>query len=221
MFKNVLVVDDHASVNHGVVQTLKKNTKISQIAFTQYCDDAYIKFQKAQIDNTPIDLVILDLSFKEDHRKQTIKSGLDLIKLLRNKQPNIKIIIYSVEDRKAKIKSFIERYNINGFVSKGRYGLKELLEAILSVWNDILYTSKALELTAVNTAFEIDNFDILILQELSKGLSQKEIAELFQYKNTSFNSLSSIEKKINKLKVHFKAKNATHLVANCKDLGII
>lgn len=221
MFKNVLVVDDHASVNHGIVQTLKNNAQIPQVAFTQYCEDAYIKFQKALLDNSPFDLVILDLTFKEDHRTQTIKSGLDLIKLLRKKQPQLKVIVYSVEDRKAKIKSYIERYNINGFISKGRYGLKELLEAIPSVWNHVLYTSKSLELTKNNSTFEIDDFDIMILQELAKGTNQKEISEQLQYKNTKSNSLSSIEKRINKLKIHFKAKNTTHLIAIGKDLGII
>ena len=150
MFKNVLVVDDHAAVNHGIVQTLKKNTQIQQIAFTQCCEDAYIKFQKAQLDHTPFDLIISDITFKPDHRKQSIKSGLELVTLLRAKQPDIKIILYSVEDRRTKIKSLIERHEINGFISKGRYGLKELLEAIPSVWNNLLYTSKDLELTEGN-----------------------------------------------------------------------
>ncbi len=221
MFKNVLVIDDHAAVNHGIVQTLKNNTNIHQVAFTQYCEDAYIKFQKAQQDGNPFDLVILDLTFKEDHHKQRIKTGLDLIKLLRNKQPDIKIIMYSVEDRKTKIQTIIDNYSINGFISKGRHGLKELLEAIPNVWNNTLYTSKALNLSNQNNVFEIDDIDIVILQELSKGTSQKEIAEKFQLKNSKINSLSSIEKKINKLKIHFKAKNTIHLVAIGKDLGII
>lgn len=221
MFKNVLVIDDHNSVNYGIVQTLKKNTKIQKIAFTQNCDDAYIKFQKALLDKTPFDLVITDLTFKEGYREQNIKSGIELIKLLRTKQPNIKIIIYSIEDRSSKVQSFIDNYKINGFICKGKYGLKELLEAIPSVWNDILYTSKALEMNNQNNIFEIDDFDIMILEELSKGVSQKEIATLLQHKNTKSTSLSSIEKKINKLKVHFKVKNTVHLVATCKDLGII
>jgi DNA-binding NarL/FixJ family response regulator len=221
MFKNVLVVDDHASVNHGIVQTLKNNTSIQQVAFTQNCEDAYIKFQRATKDGYPYDLVIVDIGFKQDYRKQTIKSGLELIELLRKKQPDIKVIVYSVEDRKTKVQSYIERYHINGFISKSRHGLKELLEAIPNVWNNTPYTSKTLEINTQKSTFEIDDFDIVLLQELAKGMSQKEISQLFQVKNAKSNSLSSIEKKINKLKVHFKAKNTIHLISICKDLGII
>ncbi|MGC1633782.1 MAG: response regulator, partial [Gelidibacter sp.] len=39
--------------------------------------------------------------------------------------------------------------------------------------------------------------------------------------NTTPNSLSSIEKKLNKLRIQFKANNAIHLVAIVKDLGLI
>ena len=221
MFKNVLVVDDHASVNYGIVQTLKNNTEIAQVAFTQYCDDAYIKFQKAEKDNNPFDLIISDLTFQSDYKNPSVKTGLDLVKLLRDRQPDIKIIIYSVENRTTKIKSILDKYKINGFISKGRYGLKELLEAIPNVWNDAVYTSKALNINTQMNVFEIDDLDILLLQELAKGVSQKQIANYLKLQNMETNSLSSIEKKINRLKIHFKAKNTTNLIAICKDLGII
>lgn len=221
MFKKVLVVDDHNAINYGIVQTLKKNTNIPQISFSQNCDSAYIKFQKAILDNSPYDLVITDMGFKEDYSSQNIKSGIELIKQLRKKQPGIKIIVYSVEHRKAKVQALIDKYKINGFICKGKYGLKELLEAIPSVWDNIQYTSKALEMQKQNNIYEIDEIDIMILEELSNGITQKDMTLLFNQRNTKSPSLSSIEKRINALKVHFKAKNTVHLVATCKDLGII
>jgi DNA-binding NarL/FixJ family response regulator len=221
MFKNVLVVDDHNAVNYGIVQTLKKHTKIAKIAFSQDCDSAYIKFQKAQLDGTPFDLVITDMGFKENYHDRNIKSGKDLIKTLRKKQPNIKIIVYSIEDRDRKVQALIDQYNINGFISKGKYGLQELLEALPNVYNNILYTSKALDINRQKKKSEIDEVDIMILEELANGTSQKDMAKIFQQRNTKSPSLSSIEKKIGALKIRFKAKNTIHLVATCKDLGII
>lgn len=59
------------------------------------------------------------------------------------------------------------------------------------------------------------------MTHLAKGLSQKEIADHFKAVNMLPNSLSSVEKRVGKLCLHFKAKNAIHLVAMVKDLGII
>jgi len=220
MFKKVLIVDDHASVNHGIVQTLINETKIPQIEHTQYCDDACLKFKKASHDNRPFDLLIADLTFKEDYRKDKFKTGIDLIETLRSKQPQLKVIVYSVEDRPIKIKSLVTKHNINGFVSKGRNGLKELLDAINTVWNNSTYISKEIDLPK-NDIFEIEDYDIMLLEKLAKGVTQEQISEHLMINNIKPNSLSSIEKRINHLKIHFKAKNSIHLVAKAKDLGLI
>ena len=44
-----------------------------------------------------------------------------------------------------------------------------------------------------------------------------------QFKNAGItpNSKSTIEKRLNKLKIYFKANNPTHLVAIAKDLGLV
>ena len=68
---------------------------------------------------------------------------------------------------------------------------------------------------------EIDEFDIQLINLLSKGWSQDDISEDLKTKNISPNSLSTIEKRLNKLKVQFKANNTIHLVAITKDLGLI
>jgi len=222
MFKKILIVDDHASVNHGIVQTLLRETKIPQIEHTQYCDDAYLKFQKASQDKRPFDLLIVDLTFKEDHRKDKFKTGIDLIETLRSKQPQLKVIVYSVEDRPVKIKSLVTKHHINGFVSKSRNGLKELLDAIHTVWNNNTYISKEIGIDLrKNDLFEIEDFDIMLLEKLAKGITQEQITEHLMANNIKPNSLSSIEKKINRLKIHFKSKNTIHLVAKAKDLGLI
>ena len=69
--------------------------------------------------------------------------------------------------------------------------------------------------------FPKTDYDIELLKLLSIGLSQDEISSNFKQKNISPNSLSSIEKKINKLKLYFNAQNAIHLVSITKDTGLI
>ena len=65
------------------------------------------------------------------------------------------------------------------------------------------------------------DIDILLVEKLSQGYSQDEISSTFKKQKIKPSSLSSIEKRLNKLKVQFKANNAIHLVAKVKDLGLI
>jgi transcriptional regulator len=70
-------------------------------------------------------------------------------------------------------------------------------------------------------SFNIEEYDISILTYLSNGLSQNEIASLLKSKGVSPSSLSSIEKRLNRLKDVLKANNNVQLVANAKDIGLI
>ena len=68
---------------------------------------------------------------------------------------------------------------------------------------------------------EIETYDISLLKLLSKGLILDEIALDFKSLGIVPNGSSSIEKRINKLKIYFKANNNVHLIAMAKDLGVL
>lgn len=222
MFKKILIVDDHAAVNKGIAEELLAQTAINKIDFAQYCDDAYLKFKKAIKENIPYDLVIVDLTFKADYRKQKIKNGLGLIEAVKHEDTTIKTLVYSVEDRLTKIKALLEKHAIDGFVSKGRFGLKELIEAIKTIAIGKQYISKALQIDLHNNInYEIDDFDVYLLHKLANGLNQKEITLLLKKEHKKPNSLSAVEKRINRLKELLKANNSVHLIAKAKDIGLI
>lgn len=220
MFKNVLIADDLGSINQGV-STVLKELNINNITKVQYCDDAYLKVKKAVMDNEPYDLLITDLSFELDHRAPTLNSGEALIGILKKEHPTLPIIAYSIDDRLQMVRG-LSQLGVNGYVCKGRNGLVELLEAINSVYKGQQYFSPKIA-TALNnkTDLEIDAYDIKLLQNVSKGLSQDEISTLFKKKGISPSSLSSIEKRLNKLKIQLNSKNTIHLIAISKDLGLI
>lgn len=221
MFKKVLIADDLGSINQGVLSVLH-NYNINNVYQVQYCDDAYLKIKKAIIDNEPFDLLITDLSFKTDYRTQTIDSGEALVEVIRHEYPNLKIIVYSIDDRFQKVRSLVSKSHVNGYVCKGRKGLIELAQAITAVKDDELYLSPQVT-NALNHQIDldIDDYDISLISYISKGLSQEDISQIFKDKHMSPSSLSSIEKKLNKLKIQFDVKNTTHLVATAKDLGLI
>lgn len=221
MFTKVLVAEDMDDINRGIYNTLAE-MGVSQIDQVQYCDDAYLKFKKSVLDNAPYQLLITDLFFKLDHREQQFSTGDALIKKLKEDSPNLKVIVYSIEDRLQKVRMLINDYHINAYVCKGRRGLVELSKAVHTIVDDTLYLSPEVK-NALNpkNELEIDAYDIQLLSKLALGLSQEEISKEFINENIAPSSLSSIEKRLNKLRIQFKANNATHLVAIVKDLGLI
>lgn len=221
MFSKVLISDDLGSINKGVISVLDA-LGITNVAQVQYCDDAYIKVKNAILKEDPYQLLITDLSFVPDHRPQTYASGEALVKQLKQDYPNLKIIVYSVEDRLQKVRTLIQTYKADAYVCKGRRGLKDLASAIKSVADGTVFLSPQIaQALRPKSDLEINDYDIELLDQLSKGLSQDDISHLFKAKDMSPNSLSSIEKRLNKLRIQFKANNAIHLVAIVKDLGLI
>ncbi|MCK8480926.1 DNA-binding response regulator [Psychroserpens algicola] len=222
MFKKVLVAEDLGSTNYGIANNLKEKLDIPDVQQALYCDDAFIKVRKAKKDNLPFEILITDLSFTKDYREQNIKKGEELIVKTREVIPNIKVLVFSIENRPSKIKSLFKNYAINGYICKGRNSLKELEQAMRQIHSGVNYVSKNLERTLKSsTIFELKEFDTILLQRLSEGLSQEQISIQFKTEGISPCSLSSIEKRLNSIKLEFRAGNTIQLISIVKDLGLI
>ncbi|VXB07979.1 Response regulator [Flavobacterium sp. 9AF] len=226
MFSKVIIAEDIDGLNFAVKQALKElHILEEQIDYAKYCDDALLKIKSALQNNTGFQLLITDLSFKEDYRKDTQKlhSGEELIVAVKKEQPRIKVIAFSIEDRPYRIKSLFEKYDIDAFVMKGRNSIPELKQAITTVFeSDKKYVSPSLShVLQDKTANEIDAYDLDLLKQLSLGITQDEMETKFKELGITPNSKSTIEKRINKLKINFKANNTVHLIAIAKDLGLV
>lgn len=222
MFKKVLVVEDLDTVGYGISMMIQNKLGIHEVTLTKYCDEAYLKFQKEQLNTEPFDLLITDLSFPKDYRPTQIHSGGELVEKIRRVHPTVPIIIFSIEEKVASVQHYLNVNKVSAYVLKGRNGLKDLEEAIQSIKKGKTYLSEKMEqLTNGHKECEINDYDITLLRHLSKGLSQNQISQYYKVKGVSPNSLSSIEKKLNRLKDLLKASNNVQLVSNAKDLGII
>jgi len=222
MFQKVLVAEDKDFINSGIKSELKK-IKIHHIENIQYCDEALLKLKRGHLDKAPFDLLISDLSFEEDYHQQDIKSGLELIKRVREEFPELKIIVFSIEDKSYTIQSLFKNYGINGYVWKSRDGLRELKQAINVVFDsEKKYISpRVVPAISKNSAIEITEFDVFILECLSQGYQQEQISEMLKKKKMSPTSISAIEKRLKILKEQFNANNPTHLISIAKDLGLV
>lgn len=215
-----LLAEDLGSISSSVIETLK-DLGVDQIDHVQYCDEAYLKLLKARNEGTPYQLLITDLSFIPDHRKTSIKSGEELLQKIKNFS-DLKTIVYSVDQRLNKVRSLVEHCNIDAFVCKGRKGPSDLRQAIQAMTKDQKFFSKEIQVAFSNSdELEIEDYDIQLMTLLASGRSKQEIKTHFELNNISPSSISSIEKRQNKLLVHFDARNATHLVGIVKDLGLI
>lgn len=213
MFKKVLIAEDFQDTNQGIVDTLHTQCNIPVIQEELYCDKAYNRLKVSLSQNEPFELLITDLLFKKDHVDRRLTSGLELIRAAREIQPDLKIIINSMEDNPAKVNTLFKEENINAYVCKGRHGMSELVKAIQEVYHNRTFVSPQISLNVSDNVFELDGFDIMILKDLADGLTKKEISERLKLRNITPNSESTIDKRVSKLFDEFGAKNTNHLLA--------
>jgi DNA-binding NarL/FixJ family response regulator len=221
MFQKVLISDDLSSINKGVLAVLEA-LGIQEIKQVQYCDDAYLQIKSAIANDTPFDLFITDLSFKTDHREATYPSGESLIMQLFKESIEIKTIVYSIEDKFQRVRTLVNKNGTDAYVCKGRNGLLELSAAIESVMQGNLYLSPQVQNAITRRSpLQITDYDIELMRQLSLGKSKEQVSFWFKNNNITPSSLSSVEKRQNKLLIAFKAHNAVHLIGIVKDLGLI
>lgn len=221
MYQKVLLAEDIDSINLAVQQTLSQ-MGIAVIDHVKYGDDALLKVKKALLEGKPYDLFISDLSFEQDHRIVTLQTGEEVISAVKELQPDLKVIVYSIEDKSFRIKSLFEKQQIDGFVHKGRNSIYQLKTALSHIEKEASpFVSPHLQhIFKDSSVREIDQFDVQLIQQLAMGVSQDEMEMKFKELGISPSSKSSIEKRISKLKDYFKASNTVHLIAIAKDLGI-
>jgi len=220
MFKKILVAEDTDGHNIAVKEALDQLSLTA--TYSHYCDDAWVKVKRAVQDGAPYDLLITDLSFISDHREAKLASGEDLIAAVRPMQPELEIIVFSVEDRALQIQSLFKKHGIAGYVFKGRQSIRQLVQAIGEVASGESYISPEVSAKLHDKSLnDIDDYDVALLHQLATGCKTTDIAAHFKKINLEPYSTSAIEKRISKLKVAFGAQNSVHLVSLAKDLKVI
>lgn len=86
MFKKVLIAEDQQSISKGLKGILKDHN-INNVQTTDCCDNALLKIKASLTKNTPFDLLITDLSFREAHTLKDVSSGIDLICNVKKTSP--------------------------------------------------------------------------------------------------------------------------------------
>lgn len=221
MIDKVLIAEDHETANLSVQKTMEE-LRIKQIDYAFYCDDALTKIRLAKQNGQPYDLLITDLYFEDDGTFQKIAGGFDLVRAVREVQPDIMILIFSSEHRPATIDMLFTNYEVDAYVRKARHDAKELKSAFEALSKGQRYYPRALaQLVKQSNAYEFTEFDINIIRLLSQGYRQNEIPEYLDQHNIRPSSLSMIEKRLKQIRDELSFSKNEQLVLFCKDAGIL
>lgn len=189
---NFIVADDHTIVRQGVTFILKeihKNSCVYQLAnFSEI-----IK----RLNTTPIDLLVLDISFPDG-------TSLNIIPTIKKIQPNIKILIFSAFDENIYAIRYLNA-GASGYLNK-LSNEDEIKLAIKSVLNSGKYISKNIQEKIMDTYIfkkpknpleQLSNREIEIAKLLVEGFSNIDICNTLNiqkstvstYKNRIFEKL--------------------------------
>lgn len=220
MIRKVLIAEDHESANISIQKTLEV-LGVEEVDYVYYCDDALLKIIHAKKSGKPYDLLISDLYFEPDGRPQKISGGLKLISAVREIQPELKVLIFSAENKPAVIDSLFKNQFIDGYVRKARNDAKELQLAVEKIFrNQQHYPKHLADLIKNQHSYDFSDLDITIISLLAQGVSQKNIPDKL-LENQIKCSLSYVEKRLKKMKEVFEFTKNEQLIAFCKDMGII
>ncbi len=207
-----IIVDDHPVVRFGVKQMLTANDEIEVVA---EMDDVDHLLEK--IVETNADIVLLDLEL--DHG-----DGVDALRLLREKAPHVRVIIYTSHDDEERIVQAAE-LGVDGYLLKG-CGQRELVSAIQSVSAGGIALEPAVAgklMQYMNKRSSTANADNIrfskreaqVLKLIAVGKTNKEIGE------TLFISESTVKFHVHAILNKLDASNRTEAVSVATQLGLI
>jgi len=199
----VFLIDDHGITRLGVKTILDLSDSVEVVGEAINGHDTI-----NNIKNTKADIFILDVSLPD-------MSGFNLIKTIRAKAPNSKIIIYSMHEE-SDIISIALQHKVNGYVSKGS-DPTQLIQAIEMVYAGQNFFSEKISFIVVNNIYSnnpvsnsnkaLTSRESEILKLIIEGQNNKEIAtSLGISQNTVAIHRTNIMKKLG-------VKNAAELVS--------
>jgi two-component sensor histidine kinase len=68
---------------------------------------------------------------------------------------------------------------------------------------------------------DFTSYDLTLIKLLSQGVAQKDLSKILESKNMRPSALSSIEKRLNIIKLAYNLSGNAQLIALCKDMGLI
>jgi DNA-binding NarL/FixJ family response regulator len=176
---DLFIVEDHHFIAEAYKTTIAgyKSPENYEFASTQVrtCERGYYVIDKAE---KPFDIAFFDLNLPT-YPEKNIHSGKDLALFLKERMPNCKIMVMTMESDVEAIKTVIKDLNPEGIAIKNDLGYKEMLNGLDKVIrNKQYYSSSVIKMIAekIDGRFNFDQFDrgIILLEEKGIPLSEMD-----------------------------------------------
>lgn len=200
----ILIVDDHPVVRHGLAQLLQQQSDLQIVGEASNAPEAL-----KQIELVNPDLVIVDVSLAGG-------SGIELIKQIKARDPNIKMLVQSFHDESLYAERALHA-GAMGYVNK-QVATTKIIEAIRQVLRGEVYLSSPManrmlrRVVGGQDELKRSSMDTLSDRELEvfdligKGMTTRDIAEKLHL------SPKTIETHRENIKTKLKLRNSVELV---------
>jgi DNA-binding NarL/FixJ family response regulator len=191
----ILVADDHSLIRMGLVSLVNTEPDITVVAEAADGQQAVDLFAK----HNP-DLVLMDL-------RMPVKNGIEATVEIRKKSPTARVLMLTTFDGDEDIHQALQA-GAQGYVLKGSTG-ENLIPALraLVAGQRWIPPEVAKRLAARRGYEELTPREVEVLQQLAKGLANKEIADVLNIsENTTKGHLKNI---IGKLRVADRTEAVT------------
>ena len=219
----MLIVDDHPIICDSYKDAFREVNKEFedlhiQIEVALDCDAAREKIRNDWVEKG-YDLVFLDIRLPAS-RDRKLVSGEDLGELIREVQPEAKIIVATTFNDNFRVQNIFRSLNPEGFLIKNDLDTKELTTALAHVMQGKPYyssTVSGLFRKQMSQPMDVDKIDRLILYELSMGTRMKEMPKVVPL------SMAGIEKRKRILKQKFDVEDQGDkaLIMKAREMGFI
>jgi DNA-binding NarL/FixJ family response regulator len=171
---NIVLVDDHQMFRDGVKSVLSDEENIEVVGEVGSGKDLY-----GLLESITPDLIITDISMPDI-------SGIEVAKYVTENYPGIKILILSMHSNEEFITKALS-VGANGYLPKDT-SMKELLEAINTIYSGDNYFNKSISDTILNSLMNKP-------KEENKSLTKRE-KEIINLVNDLFSSLGLFIKEL-------------------------
>jgi len=210
MKKNLIIADDHKMFLEGLVFILEEKYNI---VFTSNDGERVVSYLKGH-PNQQIDLIITDISMPN-------LDGIELTEMVKNKYPNIKLLVLSMYHKPATINKLIEN-KVDGYLLKDSTKT-ELITAIKTILSGKSFFSEKVKRSYSESIFSNEKDILQLISEKEKKIlaliamehTTKEISEiLFLSKYTIDSYRKNLISKLN-------VRNIAGLTKIAMNLGLV